>query len=251
MADLSKQYGEHAAKGFSSQDVVAVREYAEARTLLDSLGDVKGKDVLDLACGAGFYARLASEAGARRVVGIDASAEMIQYAQASTPKELGIEYQVLDAATMPKLGQFDVVTAGFMLNYARNREEMASMCQTVARHLKPGGRFVGTVPNSKHNPATFDRRYGVFLNWTGPMKDGDEYSFTLYISDPPVHLRCHYWQVETYMTELERAGLSDPKLVDWRVSQEGMTKYGPEFWNGWTSNPVSVFITAQRAGGAT
>lgn len=246
MSELATQYDENAAKNFSQQPDMPVREHAEVRTLLDALGDVKGKDVLDLACGAGFYARVVREAGARRVVGVDGSADMIQYAKASTPKGLGIEYRVFDAAGMPQLGQFDVVTAGFMLNYARSHEELASMCQTIVRHLRPGGRFVGSVPNSKYDPSKYDRKYGVRLDWTRPMKDGDEFSFALYVSEPPLHLRCHFWERETYLAELERAGLRNARLAPWHVSQEGMEKLGAAFWNGWLSNPVSVFMTAQR-----
>jgi len=246
MTELAKQYGEKAAKSFSNQAVMPVREYAEGKTFLDTLGDVKGKDVLDLACGAGFYSRVIKSAGARRVVGVDFSADMINQARASTPQEMGVEYMVLDASSMPQLGQFDAVTAGFMLNYARDQEQLAGMCQTVARALKPGGRFVGTVPNSKYDASKFERKYGMKVEWPKPMHDGEEYAFSLYVMDPPLQLRCHFWHNETYAAALESAGLSNPRIVTWQISEEGRTKLGSEFWNEWLANPLFTFITAER-----
>ncbi|CAG8794005.1 9819_t:CDS:1, partial [Racocetra persica] len=38
---------------------------------------LKGKTVLDLACGTGVYSRIAAELGAKNVIGVDISSEMI------------------------------------------------------------------------------------------------------------------------------------------------------------------------------
>ena len=57
-------------------------------SLLNLLGEVRGKSVLDLACGEGFYSRLIREQDAARVVGVDLSSGMIDLAIAAE-KELG------------------------------------------------------------------------------------------------------------------------------------------------------------------
>ena len=57
------------------------REYIERYTLFEMLGDVRGKKVLDMACGDGFYTRLLKQAGASGVTGVDVSAEMIRLAE--------------------------------------------------------------------------------------------------------------------------------------------------------------------------
>lgn len=46
---------------------------AERAGVLVACGDVTGLDVLDLACGTGFYTRILRSSGARRVVGVDVS----------------------------------------------------------------------------------------------------------------------------------------------------------------------------------
>jgi SAM-dependent methyltransferase len=41
------------------------------------LGEIKGIDVLDLGCGAGFYTRFCIEGGARQVISVDFSSQMV------------------------------------------------------------------------------------------------------------------------------------------------------------------------------
>jgi hypothetical protein len=43
--------------------------FTEVAAVKELLGDVAGRNVLDLACGFGFYTRLIKEGGAERVVG--------------------------------------------------------------------------------------------------------------------------------------------------------------------------------------
>ena len=46
-------------------------------TFMRLVGDISGKSVLDLACGAGDYPRKLKQAGASHTVGVDISEEMI------------------------------------------------------------------------------------------------------------------------------------------------------------------------------
>src|SRR5215510_7190110 len=61
-----------------------------------------GDTILDVACGAGRFARRMAEHGAR-VVGIDTSAEFIARARERTPADAAIDYRVLDAAKVDDL----------------------------------------------------------------------------------------------------------------------------------------------------
>ena len=58
-----------------------------------TLGDIRGKSLLDLACGDGFYTRrFRAECGADPVMGIDLSPKQIERAQAiEQRKSLGID----------------------------------------------------------------------------------------------------------------------------------------------------------------
>lgn len=67
------------------------RHYVEEHSMFGLLPDLAGRSVVDLACGDGIYARKLMQAGARRVVGVDISSEMIAFAkQAETVEPLGV-----------------------------------------------------------------------------------------------------------------------------------------------------------------
>ena len=121
---------------------------------------VAGARVLDLACGAGHYSRLLLEWGAASVVGVDISAGMIAVAEQQqrnddheVKKTQALKFQVGDAATLGKVtdgdGGFDLVTGMWLLNYARTTAELRGMFATILTNLKPGGTFVGILPEPK------------------------------------------------------------------------------------------------------
>ena len=146
------------------------RTHIERYTLLRLAGDVAGKAVIDLACGEGYYTRALREQGAARIIGVDLSRAMIGLAEAEeTRRPLGIEYLVGDVRTLEEVGQFDLVFAAYLLNYAHTAEELTQMCRTVARALRPGGRFV----TANSNPAfPAGRSYGYSRRVVGELVEG-------------------------------------------------------------------------------
>lgn len=62
-----------------------------------ALGDVKDKNVLDLACGSGYYTSSLKQIGANKVVGVDISKGMVEDAR-QQQKGAGVQYEVGDAA---------------------------------------------------------------------------------------------------------------------------------------------------------
>jgi len=121
---------------------------------------VAGARVLDLACGAGHYSRLLLEWGAASVVGVDISSTMIAVAERQQERLLPealrkrLRFEVGDAARLGKVDVepngastgFDLVTGMWLLNYAGTTEEVRSMCAAILTNLKPGGLFVGVLP---------------------------------------------------------------------------------------------------------
>ena len=57
------------AREYGESKLLPFREHVERHTLFELLGDVRGKTVLDLACGDGFYTRLLRQGGALEVTG--------------------------------------------------------------------------------------------------------------------------------------------------------------------------------------
>ena len=88
------------------------------------LPDLTGKCVLDLGCGDGKFDRFLIENGARCVVGVDISKNMIGQAKKNN-KERCYDYYVLD---MEKLGTFegkyDVIVSSLAFHYVKDFDKL-------------------------------------------------------------------------------------------------------------------------------
>ena len=109
------------AEEYRDSKQLPFREHLERHTLFQLLGDVRGKTVLDMACGEGFYTRLLKLAGASEVTGVDISAEMIRLAENREARHpLGCRYVRADAAAFRLQGPVDLVVAMYLFNYCRS-----------------------------------------------------------------------------------------------------------------------------------
>ena len=112
-----------------------------------------GEEVLDIACGNGHFARQMAAFGAR-ITGIDIAPRQIENAiAASTTYGDQLKFIVADATDETMLAQFaarrfDAISCGMAIMDMAEIEPLAS---TVAKLLKPGGRFVFTVMHPAFN----------------------------------------------------------------------------------------------------
>lgn len=111
---------------------------------LGALGDVTGKAVLEIGCGAGQCSRWVSARGGR-TVGIDVSARQLQHSR-RIDAEHGVVVPTLcsTAAQLP-FGEatFDVVFSAFgALQFVADAPALVS---GVARVLRPGGTFAFSI----------------------------------------------------------------------------------------------------------
>jgi toxoflavin synthase len=102
---------------FEQVKEMPIIKFVERPNVLRSLDHIRGRRVLDLACGTGYYSRIMRQLGAAEVVGVDISGEMIKRAvEIETRSPLEITYHVMDATELPVLGNFDRVNAIYLLN---------------------------------------------------------------------------------------------------------------------------------------
>jgi arsenite methyltransferase len=110
-----------------------------------SLGPIHpGEAVLDIGCGAGVDSLVAAHlvGPGGRVVGLDATPEMVAKARA-TFERLALphaDFQVGEAESLPfPAGDFDVVISNGVFNLTLSKEQALGEAYRV---LKPGGRFM-------------------------------------------------------------------------------------------------------------
>jgi SAM-dependent methyltransferase len=108
-------------------------------------GDVREMRLLDVGCGNGYFAREMAKRGAR-VTGLDISPRMIAHARRhESAAPLGIEYHVIDAATLPSdlvPQSFDMASSCLAL---QDMPRVAGVLRGVHVLLRPGGRFVASI----------------------------------------------------------------------------------------------------------
>lgn len=126
----------------TAQQWNAARYGAEARfvadlaaPLVDLLAPRPGEEILDLGCGDGALSAAIQERGAK-VIGIDASGEMVAAARAR-----GIDARVMPGEAIAFERAFDAVFSNAALHWM----DLAAVCAGVARALKPNGRFVAEM----------------------------------------------------------------------------------------------------------
>jgi SAM-dependent methyltransferase len=139
-------------------------EPATERLLAISPGDA----ILDVACGAGRFARRMAELGAR-VVAFDQSARFVERARERTPKDAAIEYHVIDASDAGAFvplgaGRFDKAVCTMAL---MDMPGIAPLVSALARLLKPGGAFVFSVTHPCFNSGRIQRFAEMFEDESG------------------------------------------------------------------------------------
>lgn len=226
-----------------------LREHIEAFTLMRLIGDVRGARVLDLACGEGFYSRRLKRAGADLVVGVDISPAMIRLAdQQERDCPLGVRYLCANAAELEDLGQFDIVTAAYLLHYARDAQELGAMAQRIAAQLPAGGRFVSLNENPAQSAAQhagYDR-YGFNKTAVVPLTDGAEITYWFVTGREHFQIQLHYFSTATYERALREAGFVDLAWHPLQLDPAGIAQHGAGYWQEYLLNPPIVGLECRR-----
>jgi SAM-dependent methyltransferase len=114
-------------------------EWPALRALLP---DLRGRNVLDLGCGFGWFCRWARQQGAAYVLGIDVSEKMLARATADTA-DPGIGYTRADMEHLELAADsFDVVYSSLAFHYVEN---LSGLMSQAHRSLLPGGVLVFSV----------------------------------------------------------------------------------------------------------
>jgi 2-polyprenyl-3-methyl-5-hydroxy-6-metoxy-1,4-benzoquinol methylase len=122
-------------------DWLQVQLYAH---VLEALGTLAGKSLLDAGCGWGRFTLIANILGASPV-GVDFVAETVKSLRVMHPAIRWEHAELTDRAQMSGMGVFDRVVALEVLQHMDFESAVRSLWDLVA----PGGRLVACVPNAR------------------------------------------------------------------------------------------------------
>ena len=184
--------------------------------LLALLAPKPGERILDLGCGTGQLTSALAESGAT-VIGMDVSPEMLAQARANYP---ALEFIQGDASNFTLPEPVDAILSNAALHWVRDAEGVGA---SVARALKPGGRFVAELGGHGNVQSVVDALRAVL--------------------GPGAPVPWYFPTIGEYATILERHGLEvrEAHLFDRPTQVEG--EDGMENW-------LSVFAGLAIAAGS-
>jgi len=223
------------------------RIYSERHTVIQALGDIKGKSILDVGCGEGLYSRIVKILGAAEVIGIDNYPKIIQYAmQKEQHQSLGIKYQLLDLQTLQKIGEFDAITAVLVLHYAKTKAMLTEYCESISKNLKSGGQVVAVCFNPEFKGITDYSDYYYTIEQRPGVKEGDIVAVRLFYNNSTYEAKFPYYTKVTFESAFTAAGLKNIKWIPLSIAPEGIQKFGVEYWTAFLQDPLTVLITAEK-----
>lgn len=181
--------------------------YTPGEETLCLLGDIRGKNVLEIACGSGDSLAWMGERGARELWGLDISAAQIKRTDALLRKsgreaELFVSPMELNPG-LPH-GHFDLVFSIYGLGWTMDLDKTINH---ISQYLKPGGRFVFSWDNplmqciaSQNGRHSFTRSY---------VEEED-----IFIANNENTFCLHNWKLSTYLNCLSNHGFFIEQVVE-------------------------------------
>ncbi len=225
-----------------------VKQFVQYPETLRLLGDVRGKRVLDIGCGAGLLTEQIAGRGAR-IAAYDISREQIFLALSSQPKNQSITYLVSSpekiAQALESLGiptEFDVAVSTLVLFYAENARQLSDFFKSTFSLLTKGAKFVSILFNPDYGfmgAAKFNR---IFTRENGKstvnfLDSGQNVVASATHSD---------FSRADYENAAKGAGFSKFEWVDLEPSIEGIEAMGKEYWADFHESPPYVGFVATK-----
>lgn len=108
--------------------------------LLELIGPMKGKKILDVGCASGYFGKLLRQRG-NTVYGIDISQKAVKQARKVLDKAYCVD---LENDPLPFLNTFDVIVIAEVLEHLFQPQ---AVVEKLVKRLKPQGKLIITTPN--------------------------------------------------------------------------------------------------------
>ncbi len=219
---FADEYEAHAA-------VAPYNAHYDRPATLRLLGEVRGRRVLDAACGPGFYLQELRARGAE-VAGCDASPRMIELARARVGPEVDLRVHPLEEPLdWVPAETLDVVLCALAYHYLNDRP---AFLREVHRMLRP----LGALVISTHHPAADWARLGGSYFEVSPVTEIWSRGWEITA-----------WRVPltTISEEIADAGFVIERLVEPRP-EPGMADSHPETFERLSTEPGFVLLRLRK-----
>ncbi|CZF79206.1 Ubiquinone biosynthesis O-methyltransferase [Grimontia celer] len=206
----------------------------ERPNLQAMLGDIEGKNVLDLGCGSGVYADYFLNEGAMSVTCLDFSAEMVNIVKNKFDQRVLAYVQDLSEGLPKEVdGQYDVIVCPLVIHYLK---DLTTLFNDVHRVLKPGGYMAF----STHHPfADFE------CSTSGNYFDTELVQEEWNTVGTPVQVTFYRRPLVEITNAVTNAGLSITQISEGQAS-EAIKQACQQTYERLSKNPNFIFIKCQK-----
>jgi len=162
---------------------------------------------------------------------------------------IGIEYTVDDLYNLKETRQFELVTAIHLIHYMRHEDDVERCLRSICTLVKPGGRFITMMANptfdlSIHDPQDSKRKFGYYFVRADP-ENGGEFNFRPGGFDH-IHVTFYRWHMSFIEATCLKVGFHRVEWIEPFVSDEGLAKYGVEYFENHRRNPQAKCFIAYK-----
>ena len=229
------------SESYQQTTVKPDKQFSTLPTVLKITGNFENKVILDLGCGSGFFSNEFAHNGAKKVFGVDNSVEQINLAK-KNPLE-NTEYVIADIFK-DNLPKADIVLAPYVVNYATDINHLVKLFQNIYTSLNKNGKLVIVVdlPEGKDL-----KKFGAIKNVLGEKVDGAKIEIQLFNNEEFIcSLNAVYFTPSTLEKTLYSVGFTDVVWHKPTISDEGVKKFGNEFWKGYIESPELGYLSATK-----
>ncbi|HEY2529418.1 MAG TPA: class I SAM-dependent methyltransferase [Xanthobacteraceae bacterium] len=226
---------------------VATDEYRSGLhypAVIQELGEIRGKRILDVGTGNSPFPHLLAKKGAF-VVGYDKSPEQIELARADfNARSLGIEFTVATPQTFSDCRQFDSATSIMVLPYADNISELETFFRSVNQRLVARGKFVSVTLNPQFRKSETNFFIRRMTKLEGNLV---KMEFIKRTGEPG--LQEPLYKHQHTVAEYEQAAAAAAMSVAWKpmtATSEAVATEGEEFWRPVHETQAYALLIAQR-----
>jgi ubiquinone/menaquinone biosynthesis C-methylase UbiE len=237
------EFGAEYQKSRDEKNVFRVyNEFLEVPQMIMAVGNIKGKKLLDVGCGAGVHAKAYVNKGAK-VQGIDISNTMVEMARQRCK---GVDFRVGSMNKLPYAsGTFEIVTASLVTDYVK---DLKKAFLEVNRVMKKGGLFytsdnhpIASARELYENEDIKIRGLGYFVdkktgkrinlgrNWFEGIDDFDMV--------PGMRLKTFKRTFGSYLKAIREAGFELIDYIDCKPIPE-FKKYDPDAYELFCKIPI-------------